>query len=110
AADAEGPRSRGAPGGNCFTWQTAGGRTAALWSKRRGSGDRSLGSGTDRLDARRPALVSVFDGTTQLPAPHSVAVRGKSRVRPGNVPAVFPAHSGAVRSEPDRGLFADITA
>ena len=49
-------------------------------AQRRRSGDCANGPGADRLAARRSALVPVFDGTAIFLAPHSVAVRGKSRV------------------------------
>lgn len=44
-----------------FTRQAARGGTAALWSKRRRSRDRAHGFGTERLAARRPAVVPVPD-------------------------------------------------
>src|SRR6266849_4503274 len=104
AADAGGRGSLGAAPGNCFTRQAGGRGTAAFRGERRRSGDRADGSGTDRLAARRRAVVWVSDGATLFLAPHSVAVCGKSRTRSRNVPAVLSPDSGMLRPQRDRRL------
>src|SRR6202034_639828 len=107
AADAGGPGSPGAAGGDCFTRQDGGRRTAALRGERRRSGDRANGSGTHRLAAGRSAVVPVSDGAALFLASHSVAVCGKSRSGSRNLSALLPPDSGPVRPKCDRKFWAN---
>ena len=93
--------------GHRFARQAAGGGTAPLRRERRRSGDRAHGSGADRLAARRSPVVPDAGGAALLLAPHSLAVRGKSRTGSRNLSAVLPPHSGALRPQRDRRLWPD---
>ena len=81
--------------------------TAEVRSLRRRHGNRTPGAGTNRLAARRPALVPLPDRATRFLASHSLALCGKQGVRSRRLPLLLPAHSGALRRQRGWRLRAD---